>query len=295
LTSNFSGREILFNGKIISPKAFMIEVYDILYRDYCDNIGILYDKKTFLEENKIGIRNVRLEENFKKFCEEKGSNFLEICNTYNINVNFKPGQISAFDMTTNSIIFYDTTCMAPAHFELDEDNFVYASSHNLVDFDKRYFWGTAALDKFEFKDGKLEKLGTFQDISGYRFTSHRVFKCNGKKYICTFGQPNRLFFIDADTMELVYFDDIDKKLLPDDTSKIFHFVNFEFNTSAGTTALEVSGEGGLIFFIEGNYIWVYSFLEKKIVYKHQYLFDFSVNELNLKDFFKHGAHTNYLK
>ena len=67
------------------------------------------------------------------------------------------------------------------------------------------FIGPAGIDKFLIQGGELTNVGTFSNPTGYRFTTHRVFDYNGKSYLCTIGHPNRLVFVDTETMEMLFY------------------------------------------------------------------------------------------
>ena len=122
-----------------------------------------------------------------------------------------PGYVSYFQIGDGeNVRRVRTTKGSPAHFELSADRkTVYVSSHN---FDVvcgcfKYF-GPAAIDAFEITPEGLRKTGTFETLTGYRFTSHRAFSYGGKNFVATIGQPGRFFLIDGKTMKEVFHADI---------------------------------------------------------------------------------------
>lgn len=298
LNSEFSSPEVLHDDLTMNSKNFMIFVLRDLYKEYCLLSGIYFNEEIFLTKNRIVPNDVVLEAGFYKFCALKGGNFLDICKI-NKKYSFvaKPGKISVLNLETGEINRYETTTVTPAHFEIDEDDgVVYVSSHNFIIFDTQSFIGPACIDKFILIDGKLKKTGTFTHPTGYRFTSHKIFKYNNKKYLCTFGQPNRLFFINAETMELLYYNDIEIDLLSSQKD-ISDFINHRPSLGDDVViSIEVSEDGRYIFFIGSKYLYIYDFSERKIVQKIEYLYDLEFKKgINLKDFRRRTVHVNYFR
>lgn len=206
-----------------------------------------------------------------------------------------PGRILLLDMNTKEKKYFKTTGGSPAHFEIDtEHNFIYTSSHN--------FLGTAnglvllepaVIDKFRLENDELVHEGFFSYSNGYRYTSHKIFTNNNKSYICTFGQPNRLILIDAETMLLYDCFDVEEDKLSDQEDTALYI-----NSRIGDleiVALEVSPDGDNIIFIGSNYIYFYNFSQKVIYEKINFrACKINNSEINLKDYSLRTVHMNYL-
>lgn len=205
-----------------------------------------------------------------------------------------PGYITLIDLDTDKETPYETTTSAPAHFEIDEDSDdVYVSSHNFADIDRFYFLGPAAIDKFNFRDGKLTKMGTFQIPDGYRYTTHKFFRNNGRSYLCTFSQPNRLLLIDAETMTLIHHEDIGRDVLSK-SENVLDLINSNNLEPVTIKTIEVSDDGEILFFIGYDGIYFYDFPNRKIITRIPYrdstvLFD----DVALNQFYKRTTHTQY--
>lgn len=298
LGSEFSDLKVTHNNTTKSLFSFRGFVLEDLYQDYCLLNGVNYSKVEFFKKNKFNkIQQTDLD--FNKFLNEIGTDFFDICKKKRHVFTFNPGVFSMLNIATGEIDYYETTRNSPAHFETDEDeNIVYTSSHNFTIENKGpYFLGTAAIDKFILVEGKLKKVGTFERNDGYRFTTHKLFKYNNKKYLCTFGHPNRLFVIDAETMELVYYEDVGEDYLSDQED-ILDFINSNQKEllAVGIVAIEVSQNGKFFIFFDANYIYFYDFSQRKIVQKIKHIFNFELKEgLNLNDFYRWSVHINFLK
>lgn len=272
-------------------------VYEDLYKQYCIQNDIPFDLEFFKSKNIIIYFNFQFDPHFEMFCRNFGKNIFEICeNNIEYKFDILPGEIELVDLESNTGRSFETSVCTPAHFEIDEkENFVYASAHNFALFDRYFFMGPAAIDKFWLKNGDLIKIGSFSHPTGYRFVSHKVFTFNGKKYLCTIGQPNRLFFADAETMELIYFDDIGENFLTNQ-SDIKHFLNSGNFESKTIKTIEVSENGEIIFLVDYEFIYFYSFPKRKIISKMQYLSPLPLGEgVFLNDFYCRTTHCDYLQ
>ncbi len=279
----------LQTGEIFETnRSYMLYVYKALYKKYCEKNGITYSEQDFQANNRSA--------SFNSFCFSKGKDFLEICKR-NSEFSFSPlpGSIFTLNLKTNVRKDVATTFCAPAHFEIDnKTGDIYVSSHNFSNFGKIYFFGPAAIDHFQLKNGELTKLSTFSHPDGYRFTSHKVFSWEGRTYLCTFGQPNRLFFIDTENMRVLFYEDIEEDLLSQQTD-IANFINYTPLEAFVIKTIEVSDDGQFIFFMSYDYIYFYSFPERKIVQKIRYTEGTSPDgEIVLADFNKQTTHVNYL-
>lgn len=300
LSSNFIDYRFknLKSGEIFANQEIYARyVYNSLYRKYCQEKKIAYSEEGS-QKNSIKTHpwRERLDPDFDSFCRSKGRNFLEICKR-NQEYSFSPlpGTIMLLNLDTYEENIFETTFGAPAHFEIDDKSGdIFVSSHNFIIFDKRYFGGPAAIDRFRLKNGKLQKISTFVHPAGYRFTSHRIFSYEGKTHICTFGQPNRLFVIDADTMELEFFEDIGEDFLSGQVN-ITDFLNYADLEPFTIKTIEVSPDGKYFLFMDYEYLYFYSFPKRKIIHKMKYGEGKSPDgEIDLSDFYNRTVHAGKL-
>lgn len=300
INSEFLRREFKNNatGEIfIGANLYLNYVYYDLYKQYCTQKRKVCLESDFIEKNKILAGNIKLEPGFFDFCQSRGKNFLEICQRdKKYAFSSMPGTIMLLNLKTREKFYYNTTYCSPAHFEIDEQTgTIYTSSHNFTVLDRMYFLGPAAIDRFVLSDGGLKKTGTFMHPGAYRFTTHKLFYYQNNPYICSFGQPNRLFFINAKTMEVIYHDDIEDDVLSSQTD-ILGFVNRVDLEPITLKTIEVSPDGQYLFLLSYKYIYFYSFPDKRIVQRIEYHKDFMLNEeISLRDFYKRTTHADYLK
>jgi hypothetical protein len=120
-----------------------------------------------------------------------------------------PGSIRVLSLTRAAETAFKVHHSKPAHFEIGPSGHVYLSCHTFFVWGVRtYFIEPAAILKLRVAGGTVEEKGAFRHPTGFRFTSHVVFQADGREWVCAMGQPNRLFLVDADTMELAAFCDI---------------------------------------------------------------------------------------
>lgn len=230
----------------------------------------------------------------KSLTPEEVRELLSIMKT-KYSVKCLPGKILMLDLNTKQKILYDTTGGSPAHFEIDtKDDTIYTSSHNFfLGKDTMTFLEPAVLDKFKMKDGKLELVGSFSYPKGFRYTSHRVFYYYNKPYLCTFGQPNRLLLVDANTMELLSYHDIEQDELSDKTD-VCAYINSR-RSEFEIVAMEVSENGEIILFVGPQYIYLFNFPERRLCGKIDYkAADSSSMEKTLNEYKLRTVHLNYL-
>jgi len=212
--------------------------------------------------------------------------------TDELDVKCLNGRILAVNKLTGEKKYYQTTGGSPAHFEVDEKNgCVYTSAHNFFSVqDGVLYLEPAVIDKFKISDNELIHEGRFTTPAGYRFTSHRIFEIEGNTYLCTFGQPNRLFIVDTNNMELFHHEDINGDELSG--KDLYQYIN----TREGDfeiIALEVSKDGRYIMFIGSQYIYIYDFIERQICKKIAHYFETEL-DVSMKDYVIRTVHINYL-
>lgn len=186
------------------------------------------------------------------------------------NIKCVHGSVILLNTMTKEKIIYKTSGGSPAHFEIDyNENMIYVSSHNFFNrLDSMSMFEPAVFDKFKLVNNRLEWCSSFSYEKGFRYASHRIFYNNGKPYICTFGQPNRLIFIDATTMELYFYEDIGNDELSDQEDVGIYINSRE--PGGEFAALEVSQDGENVIFLDNQYIYIYNFTKRCLVHKIDY-------------------------
>jgi hypothetical protein len=252
-----------------------------------------FEKGLFFKNHKI-----KFESDFEMLFKKNYANlnFVELLSS-KYSYNSLPGEIILLNTETNEQVNYKTSSSNSAHFEIF-DNYVYVSSHNFGSFFGDFlFTGPAAIDKYKISDQKLIYNGTFFDEKGYRFTSHVAFSYENQSYLATFGQPNRLFIIDANNMSLLYYEDIG----PDYLSEIEDVKQHLNSVGLGKypneiLPLVVTKNGEFLVFLSSNYIFIYSIPKKSIVQKIRYIYsDKILNDINLNQFKLKTTHTQFLE
>ncbi len=288
------------DGKIIRKKELLNRTYRHLYQKYCEAIGKDFAEEAYQKSFTIGENQMyELDPDFDLYIKSffGDCNFKELCDQIpECQFELAPGKITMLDLETLDFQAIDTTFAAPAHFEIDEkEDCIYTSSHNFCTFESRFFFGPAGIDKYQLTDGKLIHKGCFSDPRGYRFTSHRFFRFEDKGYVCTIGKPNRLFIIDAQTMELDHFTDIGPDFLSDiPEEKVADALNHFRQKQMEYVALEVSENGEFICLIGTFSTVFYSMREKKVVAELPFL-DESIRSHHpaLQDCYGKSIHCQY--
>lgn len=93
----------------------------------------------------------------------------------------------------------------PAHLEFDpvKSDVFYASAHNIsISSAGTKLEGPAQIYKFKIQDNATKILGSYSSQSLYRITQHSVFCFKDLTLIAITSVPNKLVFVNADTMEL---------------------------------------------------------------------------------------------
>lgn len=247
-------------------------IYRELFRSYCRIKKRVYSEKLFRKENKIG-QTISLESDFLRFCSKKGENVFAICRKEKgLRLTGVPGRILSVNRKKSENVFYQTTRCSPAHFELNRrKDIIYISSHNFSYLDRLYFLGPAAIDAFGIEGGLLKKMKTFSDGNAYRFTSHKVFSWKGEDYLCSFGQPNRLYVIHAGEMETLYHEDIGENYISG-RRDLTQYLNDNFlrHRDIEYKALLVSDSGGMCLFADNSHVILYNLFQRRIEGKMKY-------------------------
>lgn len=263
-----------------------------------DELSKIYFKNSLFLPNKIVEDDGFFTNNKNVPCEinkEMGLLYYNVREKYNIKC--VPGRIMLLNLKTLEKTYYNTTGGSPAHFEIDEkNNYIYTSSHNAFGYkEKLVFLEPAVIDKFELIEDKLVLKGSFSTPKGYRFTTHKIMNFNGKSYLCTLAQPNRLMVVDAEKMELEYTYDIERDELSD-INDVSLYINCR-KTDFEIVSLEVSQDEKYLIMIGPSYVYFFDFAKKEIVYKLDHKsFNFENDKIDLhNDYRIRTIHVDYLK
>ncbi len=279
--SNFNDDSAFCNklNKIIKVNDFyndMRPFYDkyIKYKNKISKIDVNDSDKIDLYRNifELVLPNLNLDDLSLKKLFEYNLNMLDFLNILWYDINLSQWEVSILNLDNKSIKTFNTKFWRPAHFEIDTDNdHIYISSHNFIYMDNRYFLGPAGIDKFMIKWDNLVNLWTFVYDKWYRYTSHKLMEYDWKKYIITIWQPNRLIFIDSETMELVYYYDIWWDLLSDKENLISYLNNYVWDSYIW---FEIKNKDWIVEIVWKNSILFFSFSKKEIIYELPYFSEY---------------------
>jgi len=142
---------------------------------------------------------------------------------YNINTK-KIQKINNNENTAHGIVHKDILYYSSVNIVLDKSNVTYL--------------GRAIIGQLVVSGDLLKIKKTFTNKTGFRYTSHKYLFPNS---IITIGFPNRIFIMDSDTMQLIYYKDIDKKILPNEN--FIDFLNNKYkNNLEKYSAFELSND-----------------------------------------------------
>lgn len=160
-----------------------------------------------------------------------------------------------------------------AHFIKGHDKTFYSTAHNMTFYkDKFHFFGPAELTKWAIKNNNIIKEATFSDEKGYRCTTYVFFTYEGKDYLVTLAYPNRLIFIDSDTMNRVHYYDIEQDLLTNTEDTKSYINQIHRNNSPHDkyclNDINISSNGRYIVYFSKDRVWFYDFKKNCIVDEH---------------------------
>jgi hypothetical protein len=250
-------------------------IYRSLYKEFCQLLNQEFTEENFQKSIQINIGTgaYKTSADLDLYLQSRfqGKNFKAFCDSEKeFAFHLLPGEIMTYNPKTKESNIYDTHASSPAHFETDlDEKYLYVSSHNHCVFGKRLLFGPGAIDKFEIQENSLKYISTFFHQKYYRFTSHKILKFQNKNYLATFAKPNRLLFIDTETMTENfhhdfgenYLDHIPKEKICDTLNKEIVPLDEEF------IALEVSDDQSQIFIVGRSEVLIFSMEEKKIIEK----------------------------
>jgi len=178
------------------------------------------------------------------------------------------GQILSYNIKTKDISVISTVAK-PSHLEVKNDIVYYASNNMTIEGTKVSFIGPARIGKLKVSEDTVEKCEEFWNESGFRFTTHKVLDLNT---LVTFGFPNRLFFIDSNTMKLLFHYDVGKTILPNENQ--LSFINNQYEQTLNDpfryTALEVSDDQKYVTFFDQRVVKFFNFKTREIVFEIPY-------------------------
>lgn len=223
--------------------------------EYYKILTDLTDHKFMFDDRGIFIRQPHQVVRFKNFILSSG--FGE-----------EQGQILSYNMKTKEIELIETTT-SPSHLEVEGDTVYYASNNMRVDGTKVTFLGPAAIGKLKVVDDIMKRDGEFRNESGFRFTTHKKLNSNT---LVTIGFPNRMFFIDSNSMKLLFYYDIDKQIIPDDSQMDFLNSHYEqtLDDPFRYTALEISDDRKYVVFFNQAKVRFFNYSSKKIEHEIPY-------------------------
>lgn len=250
------------------------EILGNIYTEYCETKEFPCTQEGFLwmletatrpPSNSKDMSSDNLYPKFRRFFVERYGNFEEICRQRHISL-VQEGRFNTVSLESGKVETHSTRVANCAHFEIDtESDTVYVSNHNFIRFPETTFFGPGSLEKYRFSDNKFVFDKEFSDPKAYRLTSHRLFKFDNKQYVVTIGHPNRLFVIDAESMEVVHFEDIGRPIvsLHSDLKK---YLNESFLSSNEDAIVPIEvGSNGMLLLIGQKTIYFYDFGKRKIV------------------------------
>ena len=279
----YVSNEFRFSKYLLENKGQVLSGTD-LHRLYIKNVQSIELISNTLLPNDIVEQNGQFIDTYKRDI------FTRMRNRYSIKC--LPGKILLIDLKTKEKIYYETSGGSPAHFEFDDRGYVYTSSHNFMNIDATIFYEPGTIDKFKINGTMLEHVGAFCYGRGYRYTTHKIFVNDGIQYIVTFGEPNRLCFIKTDTMELVYYYDVNDDDLLSDNDDISLFINSRANAFS-YLAIQVSDDGEIIIFLDNDYLYFFSFKGRCVIEKIPYR-QYRNEEFSLDDYVSRTAHIDFL-
>jgi hypothetical protein len=167
-----------------------------------------------------------------------------------------PGCIRVLPLSGGPETAHTVSHSTPAHFEIGRRGDIYLSCHNFLQWDlRRYLIEPAAILRLRMNGAVPEERGVFQHPTAFRFASHIVFESAGREFLCTVGQPNRLFLVDAESMKLVAFKDIGIDHISSATNLPF-FLSRTNLESVAVRSLSASEDGRFLAIADSQTVFV---------------------------------------
>jgi len=169
---------------------------------------------------------------------------------------FPKGNMFLYDMNSKRLIKTDAEIPATAHVVFDPrySNVFYVSMHNISKFMTNVvFHGPGKIVKYEYKDGKISKLGCFTQPNFLRITTHKVFKYRDKALMAVTVFPNTAYLIDCDTMNLYKKVELFQCKLQHDGK--YPFLSITNKDKRIALYLDISDDGEWIYLSGPQYIY----------------------------------------
>lgn len=208
-----------------------------------------------------------------------------------------PGELFTYNLKTKEFNHILVDAPPTAHFDSDRKTTLFSSAHNFTSLSlKYYFFGPAQITKWDVSDGTMKKIAVFEDEKIYRCTTHIYFEFEGKKYLTTLGYPNRLAFIDTDTMKIIYHHDLDEDLLTnqENTREYINYIhrNNSIVDKHCLNDINVSSGGRYIIYFEKDKARFYDFKNRREVNE---FIPFPTDPAYSTDMFRTIMHTTKLR
>jgi hypothetical protein len=119
---------------------------------------------------------------------------------------FQPSKFCVVEPDGRSVVHTPgTACAAHVDIDLLDDTVFYISCHNISKWQSQVvIHGDGRLEKYRYRDGILEELGSFTEPGFLRVTSQVPYLVDGRQFIAITSYPNQLYVIDTETMRPVH-------------------------------------------------------------------------------------------
>ncbi|MFJ8487814.1 hypothetical protein ACIRBZ_05440 [Streptomyces sp. NPDC094038] len=95
-------------------------------------------------------------------------------------------------------------CAAHAEVDPDDPEVFYISCNNISKWRTQVvLHGPGTIERYRYRDGTVVREASYSDHEFLRITSQRCFRRGGRRFIAVTGYPNKLYVLDAETLELV--------------------------------------------------------------------------------------------
>lgn len=181
-------------------------------------------------------------------------------------LSLEGGQVFKVDLLTNTYEIVPTCACTTSHFSVDPtDDSIYVSMNNLTTLDilNYYYLGPAAIAKFTLRDNVLTHVADFWDDSYYRSPQPVLYHKDGIPHLFTLSHPNRLYFIDAETMTVDFTHDIFENY---DVSLINTTNNDILQNRLSYNDVNISPDGKYACVFESDRLHFFDVQEKMIAY-----------------------------
>lgn len=271
------------------------EIFSPIYDEYCSVAGIEYSKERFLKlletakhppKTREELASANLYPKFQRHFVATHGNFEEVCSASG-HFLVPQGRFNTVNIDNGEVKTYFTHTANCAHFEIDRARReVFVSNHNFIRTPETIFFGPGSIEKYASDGEKLHYENAFSHPTSLRMTSHRLFTAGGKRLVATIGHPNRLFVIDAESMQPVHYEDIGRPILADAPSALKYLNDNIVASNADAIIPLEAGEDGMLLLIGREKLHFYDYLKREVVE--------SIEFLPTPDFSLYSVHCQYL-